>query len=89
VSGAAKRRVYATYGLGAGNGYRIVRLVGLRLGGTNDDPNLWPIPAQFAAGHARLEQRLSQLVCSGKLTVRAARRLEARDWRAAAKRLHL
>jgi hypothetical protein len=82
-------KVLNTYGLTSGKGYRIVHLVDLRLGGTNDDPNLWPIPAQFAAAHARLERRLAQLVCSGKLTVRTARRLEARDWRAAAKRLHI
>jgi hypothetical protein len=85
----ATASVLTAYSLRDLRGYRIAHLVSLRLGGTNDSANLWPIPTQFAAAHARLEQRLSQLVCSGKLTVRTARRLEARDWRAAAKRLHI
>jgi hypothetical protein len=88
IGAAARRRVFAAYGLAEGNGYRVVHLVGLRFGGTNDDPNLWPIPASLFGTHARLEQRLTSLMCRGTLAVRTARRLEARDWRAAARSVH-
>jgi hypothetical protein len=63
--------------------------VSLELGGSNAIANLWPEPYAGRWGARTkdvLENRLHDLVCDGRLRLRAAQRLEARNWVAAYRR---
>ncbi|CAB4936841.1 unannotated protein [freshwater metagenome] len=95
VPAAVKRRVYAMYGMSTGfdgtNG-QLDHLVSLELGGTNSMANLWPQAASryFGAKQKdRLENRLHDEVCAGRLTLRQAQLKEARDWVSAYRRRFL
>jgi hypothetical protein len=61
----------------------IDHLVSLELGGSNEISNLWPQPYSPRPGaHEKdvLENKLHQLVCSGKLRLTEAQRSIATDW---------
>ena len=58
-------------------------LVPLELGGASTVANLWPQPRDGPAGATvkdELENRLSELVCSGRLDLQTAQEAIARDW---------
>jgi hypothetical protein len=64
---------------------------GGRAGRSNAIENLWPQPASNPNRHGfrlkdRLENRLHRLVCSGRITLRAAQRAIRTNWVRAAKR---
>ena len=61
-------------------------LVPLELGGASTVVNLWPQPWDGAVGATvkdELENRLNELVCSGRLALQTAQAAIARDWIAA------
>ncbi len=61
-------------------------LVSLELGGSNAITNLWPEPYAGKWGARtkdKLENKLHDLVCAGKLALRTAQRQEASNWVAA------
>jgi hypothetical protein len=63
----------------------IDHIVPLELGGSNDIANLFPEEANAHPGYPakdRLENRLHALVCSGAMSLRAARAGIAADWEA-------
>ena len=70
----------------------VYHLIPLELGGSPTSPlNLWPEPHRVVGGWGsyrkdRLENRLNHLVCSGRLTLRAAQRAIAANWIAADRR---
>ena len=85
-------QVYKEYGIQHPDpsDYEIDQLVSLDLGGSNDIFNLWPQSTRTKPWNAalknRLEKRLRQLVCSGKLSLLEAQSALATDWTAAYKR---
>lgn len=89
VTARAKADVYGAYGIVVafdGTDGEVDHLVSLELGGTNSRANLWPQSAAGRAGAAekdRLENRLHDDVCSGRIGLRDAQRLIASDWLAA------
>jgi len=63
---------------GPSSAYQEDHLISLELGGAPTDPrNLWPEPYPRAADVDRIENELNAKVCSGRLTLAAARREEA------------
>jgi hypothetical protein len=69
--------------------HEVDHLVSLEIGGSNALANLWPEPYAGRWGARTkdvLENRLHELVCSGRLALRTAQRVEARDWVAAYRR---
>ncbi len=90
VPESERREVYERYGeRDVPYANEVDHLVSLELGGANALRNLWPEPYR-GRWNARvkdvLENRLHELVCSGRLGLRRAQRLEARDWIAAYRR---
>ena len=83
VSETAKDRVYAAYGrhrhFDGANG-EVDHLVPLELGGSNARANLFPQPAPYSDQKDRLEDALHADVCAGRLSLRRAQRLIARNW---------
>lgn len=84
VNEIVKRQVYATYGVTTRRPgeYQVDHLVSLELGGDNSAENLWP-QTRRAPGYRqkdRLENRLHALVCSGRMTLARAQRLERANW---------
>jgi hypothetical protein len=80
-----RRKVFAAYGIhSAGpNQFEVDYLITPDLGGTESIRNLWPEPYSArwnARVKDRLEQRLHQLVCSGKLDLTTAQHDIAVDW---------
>jgi hypothetical protein len=81
--------VYAAYGVPypqPSGSFELDHLIPLELGGDNSDANLWPEPASPVPGfHQKdaLENRLHELVCSGRLALGDAQRAIASDWYAA------
>jgi hypothetical protein len=68
-----------------GRSIEIDHIVSLELGGSNALANLFPEPGNGVAGYRvkdRLENRLHDLVCTGKVTLRAAQRGIASNWEA-------
>lgn len=58
-------------------------LIPVKLGGSNDADNLWPIPDNKDYGVAQkreLETTLHQMVCDKKLTLKAAQDAIKKDW---------
>ncbi|MBI2764307.1 MAG: HNH endonuclease [Chloroflexi bacterium] len=90
VPAAVRREVLANYNFTAPSGtFEVDHLIPLELGGSNDIKNLWPEPEKPAPGSLqkdRLENRLNDLVCSGKLDLATAQQAIAADWYAAYKR---
>lgn len=86
-----KRRLIRAYGY-ADRELRDYELEPLELGGAPGNPkNLWPEPHVAQGGWGsrtkdRLENKLHRLVCSGQLSLAAARRMIATNWIAAYKR---
>jgi hypothetical protein len=80
-----RQRVFAAYGIRAAgpDQFEVDYLITPDLGGTESIRNLWPEPYS-ARWNARvkdkLEQRLHQLVCSGKLDLSTAQHDIAVDW---------
>jgi hypothetical protein len=89
VSAATKDAVYAAYGMTRhfdGADGEVDHLVSLELGGSNSRANLFPEPARPRPGSHekdRLENRLHDEVCSGRISLRRAQRLIAAGWVAA------
>lgn len=66
-----------------GRTIEIDHVVPLELGGSNEIANLFPEPGAGAASYHvkdRLENRLHDLVCAGRMSLAAARRGIASDW---------
>jgi hypothetical protein len=86
VSASVKSAVKVEYGLkpiSYGDALEIDHIISLELGGSNDIGNLFPEKADAHPGyHAkdRLENRLHDLVCDGKRTLRSARLRIASNW---------
>jgi hypothetical protein len=90
VSDAEKAAVYNRYGVvWVPYQHEVDHLISLELGGSNAIRNLWPEPYAGRWGARTkdvLENRLHDLVCEGRLTLRSAQRQEAGDWVAAYRR---
>jgi hypothetical protein len=90
VPASEKEAVYARYGVAhVPYAHEVDHLVSLELGGSNGIRNLWPEPYAGRWGARTkdvLENRLHALVCSGRLRLRFAQRIEARNWVAAYRR---
>lgn len=91
VPESEKFAVEREYGLEPGHygsTLEIDHIVSLELGGSNDVANLYPEEASFADGAPgfrvkdRLENKVHDLVCSGRLSLRTAQRQIARNWQA-------
>jgi hypothetical protein len=81
-----RREVYREYGItshGRGD-YEVDHLISLELGGSNSIKNLWPESYRTSPWNARvkdrLENRLHELVCDGKIELKTARREIAANW---------
>ena len=89
VSSSTKDAVYRAYGLSEhfnGADGEVDHLVSLELGGSNERANLFPESASPRPGSHekdRLENALHREVCAGRISLRRAQRLIARDWVAA------
>jgi hypothetical protein len=92
VSLSLRRQVFQEYGIINPNpdDYEIDYLIAPELGGLEDIQNLWPEPNASPTwnSHAKdaLEERLHQLVCSGKLDVATAQHDISTNWIAAYKK---
>jgi hypothetical protein len=92
VSLSLRQQVFREYGIINPNpdDYEIDYLIAPRLGGLEDIQNLWPEPNASPTwnSHAKdaLEERLHQLVCSGKLDVTTAQHDISINWIAAYKK---
>ena len=88
VPQSTKFAVETEYGMQAsyyGYTIEIDHIVPLELGGSNTIANLFPEPGSGPANYHdkdRLENRLHDLVCSGAITLRAARSAIAANWEA-------
>ena len=86
VPQSEKYAVEREYGMVArpyGRTIEIDHIVSLELGGSNDIANLFPEPGAGAASYHvkdKLENRLHAMVCSGQITLAAARAGIARNW---------
>src|SRR5581483_2797220 len=76
---ALKRRQMRQYGeTGPLSAYQEDHLISLEIGGNPTDPrNLWPEPYPRASRMDQIENALNAAVCSGRLSLAAARREEA------------
>jgi hypothetical protein len=81
-SAAAKTRVYAAYGIPAGQRhlYVVDHLVSLSVGGENVQANEWPQPVAQAKAKDRVEAALHTWVCAHPGQLAAAQRAEAANW---------
>lgn len=77
---AAKQKLYAAYGLSPGTKSELDHLVPLELGGSNDVTNLWPEVGSLPNPKDKVENDLNDAVCSGKVSLDAARQAIASDW---------
>jgi hypothetical protein len=86
VTESEKHAVEAEYGLrpaSYGRTLEIDHIVSLELGVSNDVANLYPERANANPGYHtkdRLENRLHELVCEGRMSLRAAQRGIASNW---------
>ena len=86
VPGSLREQVFREYGIvnPRPQDYEIDYLIAPGLGGAEDIHNLWPEPSVSAAWNAHdkdaLEERLHQLVCTGKLDLHTAQEAIATDW---------
>jgi len=86
VPAEMKREVYEEYGItshGSGD-YEVDHLIPLELGGSNSIKNLWPESHRTSPWNAqvkdRLEGKLHELVCSGRLDLKTAQQAIASNW---------
>jgi hypothetical protein len=93
VPQSVKFAVEREYGMPAafyGATLEIDHIVSLELGGSNDVANLFPEKAKPSPGYPvkdKLENRLHVLVCSGRMTLRAAQQQIAANWQALYKKV--
>jgi hypothetical protein len=82
VTEPEKKASMAAYGdTGPLHAYEYDHLIPLELGGAaNDERNLWPEPGASPNPKDRLENRLRELVCDGRMPLRSAQRQIARNW---------
>jgi len=86
VPQSVKAQLERAYGLAVRSYARtleIDHIVSLELGGSNDIANLFPEPGSGRANyHAKdkLENKVHDLVCAGKLSLRSAQHAIASDW---------
>jgi hypothetical protein len=86
VSTPLRQEVFREYGIANAHpdDYEVDYLIAPGLGGVEDIHNLWPEPSTSQTWNAyvkdALEDHLHQLVCQGKLDLRAAQRDIATDW---------
>jgi hypothetical protein len=86
VPGGVKHAVYRAYAITAHppGEYEVDHLVSLERGGSNSTRKLWPqsYETQPLNAHVkdRVENRLHELVCQGRMTLRTAQRAITRDW---------
>ncbi len=83
VTAELKAQVYAEYGITNHAEYVIDHLCPIELGGSNSAKNLWPQKVADAHWKDVLEDRLRELVISGRLDLRTAQQAIASDWIAA------
>jgi hypothetical protein len=92
VPPSLRQQVFQKYGIvnARADDYEIDYLIAPGLGGTQDIRNLWPQPYTSPTWNAHvkdaLEERLHQLVCSGRLDLSTAQRDISTDWIAAYKK---
>ncbi len=92
VSASLRQQVFREYGLtdATPDDYEVDYLIAPGLGGVEDIHNLWPEPSTSQTWNAHvkdmLEERLHEMVCSGKLDLSTAQRDIATDWIAAYKK---
>jgi hypothetical protein len=92
VPAPLRQTVLREYGVGEGQtkDYEIDYLITPGLGGTDDIHNLWAEPRQAGTWNARvkddLEERLHEMVCSGRVDLPTAQKEIATDWIAAYKK---
>jgi|SRR5579884_1006609 len=86
VDATLRRRVFAEYGItnASAKAYEIDYLITPALGGADDIRNLWPHSYSDTEWNARvkdrLEDKLRDLVCQGKLDLATAQREIASNW---------
>ncbi len=90
VPEAERRAAFAAYGIPYAQraGYELDHLISLELGGDNAQANLWPEPHDrvgFPGSQTKdvVENRLHNLVCSGRLDLATAQRAIATNWQTA------
>lgn len=88
---ATRRQVFAEYGIQAPgpNQFEVDYLITPDLGGSESVRNLWPQPYSVrwnARVKDKLERKLHQLVCAGRLDLPTAQHAIATDWIAAYKK---
>lgn len=80
-------QAYPAYGIPDGTRSELDHLVPLELGGANDAANLWPEVGSIPNAKDAVERHLHDAVCSGRVTLAAARRAVAVNWETAESRL--
>jgi hypothetical protein len=87
VPEAERRAVFAAYGVAYAQrgGYELDHLISLELGGDNTQANLWPEPHDHSGLPGSqtkdvVENRLHDLVCSGRLDLATAQHAIATNW---------
>ena len=94
VPDSVKHAIEQHYGLPArsyGNTLEIDHIVSLELGGSNDPANLFPEKVDANPGYRvkdRLENKLHQLVCAGKLYFPTVQKQIAKDWESLYKKVY-
>jgi hypothetical protein len=90
VPEAERHAVFAAYGVpyAQRGGYELDHLISLELGGDNAQANLWPEPHDgpgFPGSQTKdgIENRLHDLVCSGRLALTTAQHAIATNWQTA------
>ena len=83
VTDKQKNEVFKEYNLERSGDYEVDHLISLELGGSNDTKNLWP-ESYHGMWNARikdgLENRLHNLVCDGKMSLREAQLAISTNW---------
>lgn len=93
VGQSLKNKIYASYGMSAKKKpcpCEIDHLISLELGGSNDERNLWPQSYNTKPWNAhvkdKLENKLHELVCAGKVPLAIAQHEIATNWTVAYKK---
>lgn len=96
VSESEKTAIYQEFGVEKCGGYcsgkqgcETDHLISLEIGGANTEDDLWPEPYDGHWGahdKHRLENKLHQLVCAKKITMKEAQTAISTDWVAAYKK---